>query len=86
MPQLTNDLSGVVFEVTPTGVMPIANVQVEEYHRHQTATTDASGFYRISGVSVGRLFFGFEKEGYQSNRSSVNVTGDTRFDIEAIRR
>jgi hypothetical protein len=84
--QLTYILSGVVFEVTPTGVMPIEGVQVEEYDRHQFATTDANGFYRISGVSAGRIAVGFEKEGYQSNRSTVNVNGDTRFDIQAIRR
>lgn len=47
--QLTYILSGVVFEVTPTGVMPIEGVQVEEYDRHQFAPTDANGFYRISG-------------------------------------
>ena len=84
--QLTYILSGVVFEVTPTGVMPIEGVQVEEYDRHQFATTDANGFYRISGVSAGRIGVGFEKEGYQSSRSTVTVNGDTRFDIEAIRR
>ena len=58
--QLTYILSGVVFEVTPTGVMPIEGVQVE-------------GFYRISGVSAGRIGVGFEKEGYQSSRSTVTV-------------
>jgi hypothetical protein len=84
--QLTYILSGVVFEVTPTGVMPIEGVQVEEYDRHQFATTDANGFYRISGGSAGRIGVGFEKEGYQSNRSTVTVNGDTRFDIQAIRR
>ena len=84
--QLTYILSGVVFEVTPTGVMPIEGVQVEEYDRHQFATTDANGFYRISGVSAGRIGVGFEKEGYQSSRSTVTVNGDTRFDIQAIRR
>jgi Carboxypeptidase regulatory-like domain len=84
--QLTYILSGVVFEVTPAGVMPIEGVQVEEYDRHQFATTDANGFYRISGVSAGRIGVGFEKEGYQSSRSTVTVNGDTRFDIQAIRR
>jgi len=84
--QLTYILSGVVFEVTPTGVMPIEGVQVEEYDRHQFATPDANGFYRIAGVSAGRIGVGFEKEGYQSSRSTVTVNGDTRFDIQAIRR
>jgi Carboxypeptidase regulatory-like domain len=85
-PQLTYILSGVVFEVTPTGVMPIEGVQVEEYDRHQFATTDANGFYRISGVSAGRIGVGFDKEGYQSSRTTVTVNGDTRFDFQAIRR
>ena len=84
--QLTYVLSGVVFELTPTGVMPIEGVQVEEYERHQVGATDVNGFYRISGVSAGRIGVGFEKEGYQSNRSTVTVNGDTRFDIQAIRR
>jgi carboxypeptidase family protein len=84
--QLTYTLSGVVFELTPSGVMPIEGVQVEEYDRHQFATTDANGFYRISGVSAGRIGVGFEREGYQSSRSTVAVNGDTRFDIQAIRR
>ena len=84
--QLTYILSGVVFEVTPTGMIPIEGVQVEEYHRHQFATTDANGFYRISGVSAGRVGVGFDKEGYESSRSIVTVNGDTRFDIQAIRR
>ena len=84
--QLTHVLSGVVFEVTTTGVMPIEGIQVEEYVRHQFATTDANGFYRISGVSTGRIGVGFEQEGYQSSRSTVTVNGDTRFDIQAIRR
>ena len=79
-------LFGVVSEETANGVMPIEGVQVEEYDRHQFARTDANGFYRISAVSAGRIGVGFDKEGYQSMRTSVTVNGDTRFDIQAIRR
>jgi hypothetical protein len=85
-PGSTFALFGVVSEVTANGVMPIEGVQVEEYDRHQFSTTDANGFYHISGVSAGRIGVGFEKEGYESSRSIVNVNGDTRFDIQAIRR
>jgi hypothetical protein len=85
-PGSTFALFGVVSEVTANGVMPIEGVQVEEYHRHQFSTTDANGFYRISEVSAGRIGVGFEHEGYESSRSIVNVNGDTRFDIQAIRR
>lgn len=85
-PASTFALFGVVSEVTANGVMPIGGVHVEEYNRHQFATTDANGFYRISGVSAGRIGVGFDKEGYESSRSIVNVNGDTRFDIQAIRR
>ena len=85
-PGSTFALFGVVSEVTANGVMPIEGVQVEEYHRHQFSTTDANGSYHISGVSVGTLGVGFEHAGYQSSRSIVYVNGDTRFDIQAIRR
>ena len=85
-PRSTFALFGVVSEETANGVMPIEGVQVEEYDRHQFARTDANGFYRISGVSPGRVGVGFEKEGYESSRSIVTVNGDTRFDIQAIRR
>lgn len=79
-------LFGVVSELTANGIVPVKGVQVEEYDRHQFSRTDADGFYRISGVSTGRIGVGFEKEGYQSSRSTVTVNGDTRFDIQAIRR
>jgi hypothetical protein len=82
-----NVLSGVVFEVTPAGVMvPIEGIEVEEYHQHQVAATDANGFYHFTAVSGGALNIGFEKQGFQSNRSRVVVNGDTRFDMQAIRR
>jgi hypothetical protein len=85
-PGSTFALFGVVSEVTANGIVPVGGVQVEEYDRHQFAMTDANGFYRILGVSAGRSGVGFEKEGYESFRSAVTVNGDTRFDIQAIRR
>ena len=85
-PGSTFALFGVVSEMTANGIVPVVGVQVEEYHSHQFAPTDANGFYRFSAVAAGRIGVGFEKEGYQSNRSAVTVNGDTRFDLEAIRR
>jgi hypothetical protein len=84
--QPTYTLSGVVSEVTSTGLASVEGVQVEEYTLHQFATTDANGFYRISGVSAGRVGVGFDKEGYQSTRTTVIVSGDTRFDAQVVRR
>ncbi len=85
-PGSTFALFGVVSEMTANGIVPVEGVQVEEYDRHQFATTNANGFYRILEVSAGRIGIGFEKEGYQSSRATVTVNGDTRFDIQAIRR
>lgn len=107
-------LSGLVFETTPSGPVPIPGVSVycdacgEE--GHTTATTDASGFYRFSGDIDGGggvwLSPGFttylivNKDGYQDPTGlppfmwgdtrpgwrEVMMSGETRFDIELVRR
>ena len=97
-------LSGVVFEVTATGEMPIegADVYCELClpGTHSWALTDSKGFYSFTGVWTEpdvrtQLWFG--KEGYtdppgvplvfnQSGWRQVSVTGDTRFDIQLVRK
>lgn len=93
-------LSGVVFEMTPTGRTPVENVQV--YcdacgEGHLSVQTDASGSYRMSGVLRGSYPILVHKAGYDvidsldafggwSGRRVVTVSGDTQFDIEVRRR
>jgi hypothetical protein len=101
-------LSGVVYESTPAGRVPIQGVDVYcepcGAETHSWTQTDASGFYSFTGVWDDngfpiRLWIG--KSGYADpagvptptppNPSGagwreVKVDGDTRFDIELVKR
>jgi hypothetical protein len=52
----------------------------------RVAKTDKLGFYRIPGLFEGVEEVSADKEGYESTKSSVSITGDTRFDIQIVRR
>jgi hypothetical protein len=102
-------LSGVVYELTPTGRKPIAGaiVYCELCGRetHTLATADDNGFYHFSGdlatgggvwlspgvptpILVGYLNPDFTDPLGQprSGWREVFITGDTRLDIELVRR
>ena len=88
-------LSGVVFEVTATGGTPIEGVAVycelcgEE--THSWSVTDSSGIYSFTGVwttpGVPTPVW-FNKEGYTDPLGvrQVMVNGNTRFDVELVRK
>ena len=108
VPGVLNDytLSGVVFEMTPTGRMPIEGVDVYcepcGAETHTWSTTDSNGFYSFAGVWNAGVFptpIFVSKNGYTDpgvvttppNQQGpgwrdVIVNGDTRFDIELVRR
>jgi hypothetical protein len=92
-------LSGLVFEVTTTGKMPIGGVQIycelcgEE--THSWSATDSSGIYSFTGVWTTPglpIPVSFGKKGYTdpladtSGNRQVLVNGDTRFDVELVRQ
>ena len=100
-PLLTYTLSGVVFELTALGRTPIQGVSVYcdscgDPLGHTFADTDANGFYSFSWTTNGQTPLIVRKEGYQLAgdlpAGPVNgwivaaVNGDTRFDIELVRR
>jgi hypothetical protein len=90
-PPGTYTLSGFVTEATPTGLIPIENVDVERVNEEQggwdQGATDKNGFYQLHGLSDGSREAHFSKEGYQTiDLSDVPVHGDTRFDIQLMRR
>lgn len=49
-------------------------------------TTDKNGFYEIRGLFDGVEQVDAIKDGYESAKSSVSIKGDTRFDIQIVRR
>lgn len=101
-------LSGVVFEVTLSGPVPIEDAWVYcelcGKDTHSWSRTDANGAYRFTGVwGLGGVptSVGIEKAGFLDpvglprttppNPSGagwreVPIDGDTRFDIELVRR
>ena len=100
-PQFT--LSGLVFEVTPTGQVPLADVVLycetcgEIGIGHTFAYTDSNGRYSFAGAFNGNNPLQVKaKEGYQAADGrtlgpdwtirDVLVNGDTRFDVQLVKR
>ena len=84
-------LWGVVYERTPSGELPVAGVHVEDSNTHLSTKTDAEGRYRLDFAFMGGLFDSFvrlyvAKEGYQTISLEMGVVGDTRLDLEIVRR
>ena len=87
-------VSGTVFESTPAGRRPVADTLVSAYsealyYADPVAFTrsDVAGRYWLCGLSQARIpFLGAEKEGYNSNTSTVEAGMDpTIFDIQLRR-
>lgn len=87
-PPGTYKLFGVVTEMTPRGLAPVEGVDVSRLYGSgwQNSKTDTSGFYQIQGLYDGTNKVSVGKEGYESKETNVTVTGDTRFDIELVKR
>ena len=88
-------LSGMVFEETTTGHAPIDDVGVYcepcGAETHTWAKTDSHGFYSFTGVWTdgrfpARIVIWVEKDGYIPGWREVVVDGDTRFDMQLVRR
>lgn len=97
----TYTLSGMVSEVTPTGQVPVEDVDVYcdscGDGGHTSAYTDRNGFYSFPAVYAGITPLIVRKTGYEvidrtptypdgSTRTDATVNGDTRFDIQLVRR
>ena len=98
---VTYILSGVVFEMTDKGRLPIEGASVYcdscgDPYGHTYNYTDANGLYRFFWTAAGATPLIVGKEGYalagNPPRGPVEgwivatVDGDTRFDIELVRR
>lgn len=98
-PAVTYILSGVVFEMTAEGRVPIEGVEVYcdscgSPVGHTFVSTDPNGSYSLSWAANGVHPLYVTKAGYQMFdpagvvRDTIDaaVHGDTQFDIELVRR
>ena len=87
-PPGTPTLSGVVTEMTSRGPVPLEGVYVERSVSGgwRLARTDAAGSYAIQGLSDGIAVVSVAKEGFRTEERNVSIDGDTRFDIQLVRR
>jgi hypothetical protein len=94
-------LSGRVVELTASGPTPVVDVTVEvaicppTAWAYERVTTGSDGMYRVAGMCAGTTYLWAGKQGYRINRKGapqcdgdcvvVDITRDTRFDVEMVR-
>jgi hypothetical protein len=93
---VTYTLSGVVYEVTEGGRMPIEGVSVYcdscgSPEGHTFSPSDENGYYSFAWTNNGATTLWVRKDGYRlpgvtGDWITATVNGDTRFDIAMIRR
>jgi len=92
-------LSGMVFETTAAGQTPVEGVEIYcdscgSPDGHTFVYTDATGFYSLSWTMNGSHSLLIRKTGFEvvgpngEPRGTIHATvrGDTRLDIELVRR
>ena len=85
-PPGTYTLSGLAFEVTPTGPAPVEGVTLQRLNFDQYASTDKNGFYSMPGLYAGITSIWAGKDGYQGGSRDVTINDNTRLDIQIVRR
>jgi hypothetical protein len=91
--RVAHTMSGVIFEITPAGRVPVDGVYVTGGWDYPV-TTDSNGFFSISvcGDSACLFYNGdrfnvyVSKDGYQPDTRDVTINGDTRLEIQLVRR
>jgi hypothetical protein len=82
-------LSGVVSELTPTGLVPIEGARVTGSFDYPV-TTDKNGLFSIPGglYESDDYIYGIYviKEGYQTYTRYLTLSEDTRLDVQLVRR
>ena len=102
VPPTAHTLSGLVFESTATGRVPVQGVHVYcdgcgSPVGHTSFFTAGDGLYSFGWAYDGTMPLLVQREGYTvvgavdvlsngMSRRSVTINGDTQFDIELIRR
>jgi hypothetical protein len=78
-------VSGIVYEDTEDGPVPVPGVFVNNSEIHATATTDATGAFRVFALR-GVAQISFSKSGYVEQARAIVMDGDVRLDVKLVRR
>ena len=82
----TFTLSGLAFEATAAGRLPVADISLHIPPLDLYAGSDKNGFYSIQGLNAGVVSVWTGKDGYEGRSREVKIDGNTRFDIQMVRR
>jgi len=87
-PPGTLTLSGVVTEEVSGRRTPVEGAGVSRLvgGGWRAAKSDENGFYQIPGLYDGTAMVVARKEGYEAVDVAVTIKGDTRYDVELVRR
>jgi hypothetical protein len=87
-PPGTYTLSGVVSEATPAGPVALEGVSVFLGFGTgwRSGVTDQNGMYQIHGLDDGAATLEIQALAYETVRRGVSINGNTRFDVQLIRR
>jgi hypothetical protein len=78
-------LSGIVYEDTENGPIPLSGVLANNSEIHSSATTDATGAYRVFALR-GMASISFTKAGYVSQERLIAMESDVLLDAKLVRR
>jgi len=78
-------VSGIVYEDIGNGQVPVPGVLVNNSDIHSSATTDASGAYRVFALR-GTAAISFTKAGYVGQGYSLVMERDVPLDVKLVRR
>jgi hypothetical protein len=85
VPRVGHTLSGFVFEVTPSGRVPLEGV-LAVLLGDQYLTTDSNGSFSLDEVYNGDHSASLSKDGFQTFHRTIRVNGDTRIEFQLVRR
>lgn len=78
-------VSGIVYEETADGPIPVTDVFVNNSDIHSSTRTDAAGAYRVFALR-GPAVISFSKSGYVDQARAIVMEGDVRLDVKLVRR
>lgn len=73
----------MISRATATGAAPVEGADVRTGPQH--ATTDRNGYYSIPGLTGSQADVFVAKSSYKSHRTTLMLSGDTRFDVQLVR-